>query len=65
MNRILKNIIKSIFFGILTFFGFFYTLGYMFNGTFGVVISTGVSTIIVIIFCTFTIIDTIKEYCDK
>lgn len=65
MNKIFKNIIKSLLFGILTFFGFFYTLGYIFNGSFGVIISTGISIIIIILFCTFTIIDTIKEYCGK
>ena len=65
MNKFFKNIPKSLLLGILTFFGFFYTLGYIVNGSFGVIISTGIFIIIVMLFCTFTIIDTIKEYCMK
>lgn len=65
MNKIYKNLIKSFLFGMLIFFGFGYTLGIIFNGDFAGVAIVGISIISTIVFCTYTIIDTIKEYCDK
>ena len=65
MIKILKNLIKSLIFGILIFLGFFYTLGTIFNAAFGAIMTTGISIIVTMLFCTYTIIDTIKEYCSK
>lgn len=65
MNKIYKNLIKSFLFGMLIFFGFGYTLGIIFNGDFAGVAIVGISIISTIVFCTYMIIDTIKEYCDK
>lgn len=65
MSKIIKNLIKSLIFGVLIFFGFFYTLGFIFNPAFGAIITIGISIIVTILFCTYTIIDTIKEYSGK
>ncbi|MDV4150564.1 hypothetical protein R0131_06920 [Clostridium sp. AL.422] len=65
MSKILMNLIKSIIFGILIYLGFFYTLGTIFSAAFGAVMTTGISIIVTMLFCTYTIIDTIKEYSGK
>lgn len=65
MNKTYKNLIKSLLFGILVFFGFLYTLGFIFNGDDAGIAVVGISIISTVVFCTYTIIDTIKKYCDK
>lgn len=61
MNKIYKNLIKSLLFGILVFFGFGYILGAIFNGDAAGIAILGISIISTIVFCTYTIIDTIKN----
>lgn len=65
MNKILINLIKSLLLGILVSIGFFCTLGSILKGKDAGIIILGISTISTIIFCTYTIIDEIKKYCDK
>lgn len=65
MNKILINLIKSLLLGILVLFGFFCALASILNGKDAGIVIVGISTITTIIFCTYTIIDAIKKYCDK
>lgn len=65
MNKIYKYLLKSFLWGMLVFFGFFYTLGTIFNGNFAGETIIGISIISTIVFCTYTIVDAIKEYCGK
>lgn len=67
MNKIYKNLIKSFLFGIVINFGFLFVFFNImrFNGHDGAMITIGISIISTIIYCTYTIIDTIKEYCGK
>lgn len=62
MGRIEKNIIKSFLYGIVVFFVFAGILGSIFNGDFGELAVVGISVISTMVFCTYTIVDTIKEY---
>lgn len=59
------NIIKSLLLGILVFFAFFFVLANIFNGSSAEMAILGISIISTIIFCTYTIMDTIKKYCGK
>lgn len=65
MNKIYKNLIKSFLLGILIFFGSFFAMGFVFNGEGAGIAIVGISTISTIIYCTYIIIDTIKEHCSK
>lgn len=65
MNKIYKNLLKSFLFGMLVFFGFGCTLGVIFNGNSAGIAIVAISIISTIVFCTYTIVDTIKEYCGK
>ncbi|MDU2121755.1 MAG: hypothetical protein E7E64_04405 [Clostridium celatum] len=67
MNRIYKNLIKSFLFGILIIWGvLFVFLEIMrFGGEYAGIAIIGLAIISTIIYCTYTIIDTIKEYCSK
>lgn len=62
MNKTYKNLIKSLLFGILVFFGFGYTLGAIFNGDDAGIAILGISIISTVVYCTYTIIDTIKNH---
>lgn len=62
MNKTYKNLIKSLLFGILVFFGFEYLLGAIFNGDASGMAILGISIISTVVFCTYTIIDTIKNH---
>ena len=62
MNKTYKNLIKSLLFGILVFFGFVYLLGAIFNGDDAGIGILGISIISTVVFCTYTIIDTIKNH---
>lgn len=62
MGRIEKNIIKSFLYGIVVFFVFAGIFGSIFNGDLGGLAIVGISVISTMVFCTYTIVDTIKEY---
>ena len=67
MNKIYKNLIKSFLFGIVIIWGFLFMFIelFRFNGKDVALVIIGLSIISTIIYCTYTIIDTIKEYCGK
>lgn len=67
MNKIYKNLIKAFLFGIVIIWGFLFMFieVFRFNGEDAVLAIIGLSIISTIIYCTYTIIDTIKEYCRK
>ena len=67
MNKIYKNLIKSFLFGIVIIWGFLFMFIelFRFNGKDAILAIIGLSIISTIIYCTYTIIDTIKEYCGK
>lgn len=67
MHKIYKNIIKSFLFGAAIIWGFLFVFIelFRFNGKDAVLAIIGLSIISTIIYCTYTIIDTIKECCGK
>ena len=67
MNKIYKNLIKSFLFGIVIIWGFLFIFIELFKvyGKDATLAIIGLSIISTIIYCTYTIIDTIKEYCGK
>lgn len=67
MNKIYKNLIKSFLLGIIIIWGFLFVFIelFRFNGKDVALVIIGLSIISTIIYCTYTIIDTIKEYCGK
>lgn len=65
MNKLYSNLIKSFLLAILIFFGIGYPLGLILNGDFAGMTIVAISILSTIVFCTYTIIDTIKKYCDK
>lgn len=67
MKKIYKNLIKSFLWGILIIWGFFFvSLEKMrVSGEYAGVAIIGLAIISTIIYCTYTIIDTIKEYYEK
>ena len=65
MKKAYKNFIKSLLFGILIVYGFFLVIGFIFRGNNVGVEIVAIPIISTIIYCTYTIIDTIKEYYEK
>lgn len=67
MNKIYKNLIKSFLLGIVIIWGllFMFIELFRFNGKDSIFLIIGISIVSTIIYCTYTIIDTIKEYCEK
>lgn len=67
MNKTYKNIIKSFLLGILIIWGFLLVFIELFrlNGDDAALAVIGLSIICTVLYCTYTIIDTIKEYCGK
>lgn len=65
MKKAYKNFIKSLLFGILIVYGLFLVIGFIFRGNNVGVEIVAIPIISTIIYCTYTIIDTIKEYCSK
>lgn len=67
MNKIYKNLIKSFLLGIVILYGFifvFYEI-FRFNGDDASIAVIGLAIISTIIYSTYIIIDSIKEYCGK
>ena len=67
MMKFYKNLIKSVLFGILIVSGFIYvSLGIInIEGEYAGVVIMGLAIISTMLYCTYKIIDTIKEYCSK
>ena len=65
MVKFFYNITKSILIGIAIMVISFFTMGFIFNDPNESTIIIGIAIISTILYCTYTIIDTIKEYCDK
>ncbi len=61
MNNFYKNIIKSILLGGLVTFLFLFPLSWTDNANDGILLFLGIAIISTMIFCTYTIIDVIKE----
>ena len=65
MDSIYKNLVKSILYGVVIIVVSLYLLSIVFNGEDAGIFIIGITITSTIIFCTYTIIDTIKEYCKK
>lgn len=61
MNKFCKNIIKSILLGGLVTFLFLFPLAWSDNDNDGILLFLGIAIISTMIFCTYIIIDVIKE----
>ncbi|MDB2087571.1 hypothetical protein [Clostridium paraputrificum] len=67
MNRTYKNIIKSFLLGLVIIWGFLWVFIDLvkLTGELAGCAVVGLSIICTVLYCTYTIIDTIKEYCGK
>lgn len=67
MNKTYKNIIKSILLGILIIWGFLFVFIeiFGFNGDDAGLAVIGLAIVSTTIYCTYTLIDTIKDYYRK
>ena len=66
MNRTYKNIIKSFLLGLVIIWGFLWVFIDLVKLTGELAgCAVGLSIICTVLYCTYTIIDTIKEYCGK
>lgn len=67
MNKICKNLIKSFLLGIVILYGFLFVFFeiFGFNGDEAPITVIGLAIVSTIIYCTYMIIESIKEYCGK
>lgn len=65
MENFYKNLVKSILYGLIIIVASSYLFSIIFNGEDAEIFIIGIAITSTIIFCTYTIIDTIKEYCRK
>ena len=65
MENFYKNLVKSILYGVIIIVASLYLFSIIFNGEDAGIFIIGIAITSTIIFCTYTIIDTIKEHCRK